>query len=87
MDLFDTLKWAEILVKTTFSGTPTLTVLKGTILRWTLPPHPLTSKNVLFIEMRQFHSLIFESVLDFHLETSYSFLIFVFRTLGKSSTY
>jgi hypothetical protein len=28
MDLFDTLTWAEILEKTTFSGTPTLTVLK-----------------------------------------------------------
>jgi hypothetical protein len=27
MDLFDTLTWAEILVKTTFLGTPTLTVL------------------------------------------------------------
>jgi hypothetical protein len=26
MDLFDTLTWAEILVKTTFLGTPTLTV-------------------------------------------------------------
>jgi hypothetical protein len=39
---------------------------------------------MLFIEMRQFHSL--KSVLDFHPETSYSFLIFVFRTLGKSST-
>jgi hypothetical protein len=26
MDLFDTLIWAEILVKTTFLGTPTLTV-------------------------------------------------------------
>jgi hypothetical protein len=27
MDLFDTLTWAEILEKTTFMGTPTLTVL------------------------------------------------------------
>jgi hypothetical protein len=27
MDLFDTLIWAEILVKTTFFNTPTLTVL------------------------------------------------------------
>jgi hypothetical protein len=27
MDLFDTLTWAEILVKTTFLGTPTLIVL------------------------------------------------------------
>jgi hypothetical protein len=26
MDLFDTLIWAEFLVKTTFLGTPTLTV-------------------------------------------------------------
>jgi hypothetical protein len=26
MDLFDTLTWAEILVKTTFLGTPTLIV-------------------------------------------------------------
>jgi hypothetical protein len=26
MDLFDTLTWIEILVKTTFLGTPTLTV-------------------------------------------------------------
>jgi hypothetical protein len=26
MNLFDTLTWAEILVKTTFLGTPTLTV-------------------------------------------------------------
>jgi hypothetical protein len=26
MDLFDTLTWAEILVKTTFLGTPTLTM-------------------------------------------------------------
>jgi hypothetical protein len=26
MDLFDTLTWAEILVKTTFLGTPTLTI-------------------------------------------------------------
>jgi hypothetical protein len=26
MDLFDTLTWAEILVKTTFLGTPTLTL-------------------------------------------------------------
>jgi hypothetical protein len=26
MDLFDTLTWGEILVKTTFLGTPTLTV-------------------------------------------------------------
>jgi hypothetical protein len=29
MDLFDTLTWAEILVKTTFLGTPTLTVLSS----------------------------------------------------------
>jgi hypothetical protein len=29
MDLFDTLTWVEILVKTTFLGTPTLTVSKG----------------------------------------------------------
>ena len=43
--------------------------------------------NVLFIKLRQFHSLIFESELDFRLEISYSFLIFVFSTLGKSSTY
>jgi hypothetical protein len=27
MDLFDTLTWVEILLKTTFLGTPTLTVL------------------------------------------------------------
>jgi hypothetical protein len=27
--LFDTLTWAEILVKTTFLGTPTLTVLNA----------------------------------------------------------
>jgi hypothetical protein len=27
MDLFDTLTWVEILEKTTFLGTPTLTVL------------------------------------------------------------
>jgi hypothetical protein len=43
--------------------------------------------NMLFIKMRQFHNLIFESMLDFCLETSYSFLIFVFSTLRKSSTY
>jgi hypothetical protein len=29
MDLFDTLTWAKILVKATFLGTPTLTVLMG----------------------------------------------------------
>jgi hypothetical protein len=32
MDLFDTLTWAKLLVKTTFLGTPTLTVLKGHLL-------------------------------------------------------
>jgi hypothetical protein len=31
MDLFDTLTWAEILVKTTFLGTPTLIVPKSKI--------------------------------------------------------
>jgi hypothetical protein len=31
MDLFDTLTWVEILEKTTFLGTPTLTVLKVAI--------------------------------------------------------
>jgi hypothetical protein len=31
MDLFDILTWAEILVKTTFLGTPTLTVLSSRI--------------------------------------------------------
>jgi hypothetical protein len=31
MDLFDTLTWAEILVKTTFLDTPTLTVPCGII--------------------------------------------------------
>jgi hypothetical protein len=30
MDLFDTLTWAEIFVKTTFLDTPTLTVLYHT---------------------------------------------------------
>ena len=43
--------------------------------------------NVVFIRMRQFHSLIFLSVLDFHLEISYSFLIFVFSSLKKSYPY
>jgi hypothetical protein len=33
MELFDTLTWAEILVKTTFLGTPTLTVLCDDISR------------------------------------------------------
>jgi hypothetical protein len=47
----------------------------------------IASKNVLFIKMREFHSLIFESVLDFCLETSYSFLIFVFNILKKCSVY
>jgi hypothetical protein len=36
MDLFDTLTFAEILVGTTFLGTPTLTVLYGS-LQTTLP--------------------------------------------------
>jgi ABC-type uncharacterized transport system fused permease/ATPase subunit len=37
MDLFDTLTWAKILVKTTFLGTPTLTVLYSIqTLKWFL---------------------------------------------------
>jgi hypothetical protein len=51
MDLFDTLTWAEILEKTTFLGTPTLTVLINkcreipkpttcnTVPTWLLPCH------------------------------------------------
>jgi hypothetical protein len=41
---------------------------------------PTKKKNTLFIQMRQF---VFESMLDFCLETSYSFPIFVLALLGS----